>query len=1214
MSEQSLQLLSRIRDRVAQAARRMTMADLLFGLAVTAGVGAAVWALSAAVEAGFWLQTGPRTALFWIVTAICAGLFGYFICIPVLRLLGILPGPSTRSIAVQISERQPELGDRLINLLDLSEGRRSDAPESLVDGAVQMLGREVEPVPFEAAEDFARARRAARIAAFPILAIIVFLTAAPGAFMGASKRLLSPGVHYDRPAPFSLVVEPGSIELARGASMAIRVRPEGASHPRSITLSINNLDEELVEEVHISADSNGVFRHEIANVRKSFRYRVAASPVTSPWFVTTVTEHPLVRNLQVTVQYPAYTGIPPQKLDANVGDVSGLPGSKAQLEVVLGGSKAATARIEFDEAEPRPLEILDGRATGSFTIERPDRYRIVIENDRGVQNRDPISYSIGVVSDASPAIVLLRPEADATLTETLTVDLLARISDDYGFRDLTLHYRLAESRFGEPSETFQSLSIPLSAPRQLDQDVDFQWAITRMTDLDLVPGDVVEYFLRVRDNDSYAGFKAAETELHRLRLPSLAEQYEQLRNEQDGVTAEMENVAEMARQIDQQFQQLRDEIRRKQSADWEDERQIEQLQQQQQRLEQHVDEISRQVESMNDSAQQNNLLSEETLQMYEQMQKVIEEINSPELMEALRQLQEAVEQLNLSQMQQALENIEFNEQQYRDRLERALELFKNLRAQQALEEAARRAEELAKQQERLAEATSALMDEEETESDETTPDDEKQARDEQTDSDRDASGKEDDTDPVEGDERNGEQGDEANSEQRGEQNSRQSDEQDTDSVNDANRQRSSDSPSQEELARQQELSRQEMEQLEQLLEELRQQMDQLQRSPKEEMNRLNESVRQQQLPQQMQENAEQLRQNQLQDAQSGQQQMQQQLQQLQQQLSQMQSGMQGMQMEMNLAGLRRSLSDILTLSKQQEDLRLAIRNNVSEAPSLREDTRRQVELSEGFSTVVDTLQKLAANIPQMSREVQRRAGMALREMSEATESMTGRAVAKAAGHQKASMMHLNELALLLSEVMNQLMNSSGGGGGGSLQQLIQQMQQTAAQQQQLNQEIQQFLNEMQGNRLSIDAQQRLQQMAAQQRAIKQQLDEMRRNPEARGNLLGDLERIAEQMEETIGELERQHLHPRMIERQQQILQRLLDAQRSIHQRGQEDRREAQEGRDILREGPDRLPPEEAVEKLRRDLIRALESGYAPDYEELIKRYFELLQRQRSESE
>src|SRR5690606_41416075 len=101
-------------------------------------------------------------------------------------------GPAASIIAVQISERRPELGDRLINLLDLAEGRRSDAPESLVDGAVQMLGREVAPVPFEAAEDFARARRAARIAAFPILAIIVFLTGAPAAFMGAWKPLTSP--------------------------------------------------------------------------------------------------------------------------------------------------------------------------------------------------------------------------------------------------------------------------------------------------------------------------------------------------------------------------------------------------------------------------------------------------------------------------------------------------------------------------------------------------------------------------------------------------------------------------------------------------------------------------------------------------------------------------------------------------------------------------------------------------------------------------------------------------------------------------------------------------------------------------------------------------------------------------------------------------------------------------------------------------------------
>jgi len=46
----------------------------------------------------------------------------------------------------------------------------------------------------------------------------------------------------------------------------------------------------------------------------------------------------------------------------------------------------------------------------------------------------------------------------------------------------------------------------------------------------------------------------------------------------------------------------------------------------------------------------------------------------------------------------------------------------------------------------------------------------------------------------------------------------------------------------------------------------------------------------------------------------------------------------------------------------------------------------------------------------------------------------------------------------------------------------------------------------------------------------------------------------------------------------------------------------------VRESPPELPPQQELDRLRRALIDALESGYAPDYEALIKRYFELLER------
>ena len=107
--------------------------------------------------------------------------------------------------------------------------------------------------------------------------------------------------------------------------------------------------------------------------------------------------------------------------------------------------------------------------------------------------------------------------------------------------------------------------------------------------------------------------------------------------------------------------------------------------------------------------------------------------------------------------------------------------------------------------------------------------------------------------------------------------------------------------------------------------------------------------------------------------------------------------------------------------------------------------------------------------------------------------------------------------------------------------------------------------------------------------------------------MGDLERIAEQMEESIRELQRGRPGNRMVERQQQILTRMLDATKSMQQRGRERRREGSVSEDRVRESPGELTPDEQAEAIRRALLEALESGYAPDYEELIKRYFELLQ-------
>lgn len=1140
MSEKSLLGIQDVRRRLVIARRRLMAAQVTLGLVWTLGLAALLLGFGALVEAALWLGSGARWGFVAVYVLSLVVAFGALVVRPLLRGLGLLPGWEDDVIARLSGRRHPAIGDRLVNLLELSAGRASAAAPALTESAVQLLSREVTPVPFERIEDYRPVRRAAPVAALPLAGVLGALMLLPG-FGGSIQRLFTPAVAFLPPAPFALVVEPGHVEVVRGGELKVTVRAVGASQPRAVALHLQREGERRAETVRLLADDDGAFRHVEPQLRVGVRYAAEAEGVTTAWFRARVVQRPVIQELRVVLRPPAYTGLPPQRLAPGMGDFAALPGTTVELSLRAEGPAVDSAALIFGSGARLPLEVRGRQAAGRFAVRQPDTYHVRLTSLEGHANDAPITYAIRTLTDSPPQIRLLEP-LEATLTESLVTRVRARVSDDFGFSRAVLFFRLAERERQPVESDFGELPLSID-PNLLDQDIGRDWLL-RTTGLDLRPGDAVAFYIEVWDNNAVAGHQSARTPVHLLRFPSLREQFERLDQAEDTARDGLRHLRDEAEQGRRRFQELRNELMRKQEVDWEDRRQLERLMEEQQRLHDQVRRSAENLHDVLDRMRENELVSEETLRLYQELQRVIEEIADPELLEQLRRLQQAMHELNLEQMLQALDRFDFDERAFRERLERALELFERLRTAKELDEAARRAEDLARQKEQLHDETGALQEA-------------------------------------------GRSGELSPEEQRAEQ---------------------------ARLAEQQRQARAAAEALREQLRDIEQRLQE-QRGGQQMRQELQQMQQQlQDAAQQMQQNMQQLQEGQLQDAQQGQQQLRQMMQQMQQALQMMGAQMSGRQQQHNIAGLRRALEDVLTLSFEQESLRDRAARQRPESPAIRQNAQQQVELAAGLASVTDSLRALARQIPEMQRAVQQRSGEALRQMAEATENLADRQPGRAAGHQKGAMTSLNELALLLSDLLEQMMGGAAAGGGGMpMQQLLQQLQQMGSDQQQLNQQIQQMLNDLQGQRLSVDQQERLSQLRQQQEALRQQLEELIREGPLDGQSRSELQRIAEAMEEVARRLDEGRIDRQLRERQEHILSRLLEAHDSIHERGQKEEREgtpADPRHD--RDAPPELPEREAIDRLRRDLIRALESGYAPDYQELIKRYFELLQ-QRQES-
>ena len=143
----------------------------------------------------------------------------------------------------------------------------------------------------------------------------------------------------------------------------------------------------------------------------------------------------------------------------------------------------------------------------------------------------------------------------------------------------------------------------------------------------------------------------------------------------------------------------------------------------------------------------------------------------------------------------------------------------------------------------------------------------------------------------------------------------------------------------------------------------------------------------------------------------------------------------------------------------------------------------------------------------------------------------------------------------------------------------------------------------------------MQRLAQQQQTISKSLAQLNQEAKQSGEskkIPANLEDIMNQMQEVITDMNSEKLDDNLIQKQERILSKLLDAQKSINERDFEKQRESNAGKNIVGKAPSELnlSTEEGKDKLRDELNKAAQEGYTKDYEELIRKYYDALQKEK----
>ena len=633
-------------------------------------------------------NTTVRSILFYGFIALFAANLVFYILFPLFKIFGLGKQLTNEEIASIIGKHFHQIDDKLLNLFELQ--KQMDAGDyksyDLLSAAIDSKIETFKPFSFVQAVPVKKTLKFARWVLIPVVLFLLLFSIKSEIFTESTKRIVHHQTVYEKPAPYSFEVTNSKMTAFQHDDFTVNVKVVGDETPDEVYIKYQNRSFKCVK------NSNTEFSYTFSNIQKNTDFQFITDEVESSVHTVTVLPKPVTLGFEMHLHYPGYLNKPDEVVE-NVGNVTVPEGTG--IEWVFFTKNSDNLLFIVNDV-PKELTSDNDKYTIYVNARNSFTYSILNKNAY-FTSKDTLTDDITVIKDMYPEIYV-QSQQDSSYQERYYFK--GNIKDDYGFSNLQFVYTRYDAD-GKAVESNKKVNIPIQNSVTIQ---DFYYYFDPNT-FDLKPGEKIDYYFQVADNDGVNGHKTSKSNVSTYRVRTLEEINKDIDKAEQQTKSDYTNLIEESAELMKNIDKMQKQLLQQNDLSWQDKKKLEQLMQQYQELQQQINELKKEEQNKQNLESQYKDINEDILKKQAELQKRMDQILSDEMKQMMEKMQQMMQNMKKDDVQQQMQKMKTNAEDINKSLDQQLQLYKQLEMEKKVNEAVDKLHQLSEQLQKNAKNT-----------------------------------------------------------------------------------------------------------------------------------------------------------------------------------------------------------------------------------------------------------------------------------------------------------------------------------------------------------------------------------------------------------------------------------------------------------------------------------------------------------------------------